>query len=101
MAAAITMVLDAAKGCLAVLLATRLASQEPAVVAMTTAAVVLGYVFPVYLSFKGDKDVATSAGAFPALSAPALLVALLIFGIVLAWTRVVSLGSITVGALIL
>lgn len=98
-AAVITMVLDAAKGYLAVLLATRLASQEPVVVAMTTAAVVLGHVFPVYLSFKGGKGVATSAGAFLALSVPALLVALLVFGIVLAWTRIVSLGSITAGAL--
>lgn len=97
--AVLTLVLDGAKGYLAVVLTSRFISQESTTMALATAAVVLGHVFPIFLNFRGGKGVATSAGAFLALSVVAVLGAFLVFGIVVTLTRIVSLGSITAGAL--
>ncbi|MGH7564547.1 MAG: glycerol-3-phosphate 1-O-acyltransferase PlsY [Gemmatimonadota bacterium] len=58
-------------------------------------AAVLGHVFSVFLSFRGGKGVGTAAGAFLALAPKALLLAALIWGLVLAWRRIVSLASLT------
>jgi len=97
--AVLTLALDGAKGYLAVLLTSHFTSQESTTMALATAAVVLGHVFPIFLKFRGGKGVATSAGAFLALSVVSVVGAFLIFGIVVTLTRTVSLGSITAGAL--
>jgi len=55
---------------------------------------ILGHMFPVWLGFRGGKGVATAAGAFLALAPRALLLALLVFAIIVAITRYVSLASI-------
>ncbi len=60
------------------------------------AAALVGHMFPPWLRFKGGKGVATGFGGllamWPVLTVPALL-ALLIWGLVLAATRYVSLSS--------
>lgn len=59
---------------------------------------ILGHMFPVWLGFKGGKGVATAAGSFVALAPRAMLVAIVLFVLVVALTRYVSLGSMVAGA---
>jgi glycerol-3-phosphate acyltransferase PlsY len=101
-----TLVLDALKGFLAVWFAWALGASAynscggvscvPATRLMAAAALaaVLGHIFPVWLKFQGGKGVAVAVGAFGLLFPKALLIALLLFVLVVAVTRYVSLGSI-------
>ncbi|MEO0654938.1 MAG: glycerol-3-phosphate 1-O-acyltransferase PlsY [Pseudomonadota bacterium] len=67
-AAALTLVLDAAKGGVAVLVARALFGEDAAQVAGLCA--FLGHLFPVWLGFKGGKGVATFLGTLLALAWP-------------------------------
>ena len=70
-AAALTLLGDAAKGWLAVILAIRFAphdAQGLMIVALVSLAVFLGHVFPIFLRFKGGKGVATALGVLLAIS---------------------------------
>ena len=60
--AAITLLGDAGKGVVAVLLARFLTHGNPAVIALAGGAAFLGHLFPVWLKFKGGKGVATFYG---------------------------------------
>ena len=57
-------------------------------------AAVLGHVFSIFLWFRGGKGVGTAAGAFLALAPVALLAAALVWALVVAWRRIVSLASL-------
>jgi acyl phosphate:glycerol-3-phosphate acyltransferase len=85
-------VLDFLKGSLATWLALRLAG--PAMAAVAAVIAVLGHMYPVWLSFKGGKGVATGAGAFLPILPVAAAAGLLTFGVVAWLTRLASLGSI-------
>jgi acyl phosphate:glycerol-3-phosphate acyltransferase len=94
----LALLLDAAKGVVAVLVARRLGAPD-AVVGAAALAAVLGHVFPVFLGFRGGKGVATGAGALATLAPWAGLLAFGTFVTVLAVTRYVSLASVAGAAL--
>jgi glycerol-3-phosphate acyltransferase PlsY len=95
-----TLVLDAAKGLAAVLVARVLFSGSHPQLIMTTAAsfAVLGHLFPVWLKFRGGKGVATSLGAFILLTPKSILCMVVLFLLIAVAFRYVSLGSVAVAA---
>lgn len=97
-AGVLALLLDLAKGIVAVLIARRLGA-PPILVGAAAVAAMVGHCYPVWLGFRGGKGVATSAGALGALAPSALLLALAAFAVVVAWKRYVSLGSIVAAAL--
>lgn len=93
-----TLVLDAGKGTLAVVLALRF-GPEPAGWAALVA--VTGHMFPVWLCFRGGKGVATTFGALLALTWPVALVSGVGWIALVAIFRrssVGALGALVVGA---
>lgn len=66
--------------------------------ALAALCAILGHMFTVWLRFKGGKGVATAVGAFAALAPRAIVVALVLFVIVVAVTRYISLGSMVAAA---
>jgi glycerol-3-phosphate acyltransferase PlsY len=101
MAGVVTLLLDALKGALAVVLARWLLAPDFGInwwVAAAAILAVLGHIFPVWLGFRGGKGVATGVGVFLALAPLAVPFAAVIFVLVVWATRYVSLGSITATA---
>ncbi|MCI6640225.1 MAG: glycerol-3-phosphate 1-O-acyltransferase PlsY [Pygmaiobacter massiliensis] len=98
-AAALTLAGDFLKGTTSVLLArfafAQLCSLPPVYLAYTAAiGAMLGHLFPVYFGFKGGKGVAVSAGCILALSPWVIVPLVVVFVVVLAVSRIVSLASI-------
>jgi len=89
--AAATLLLDALKGVVAVLIVVHI-SQIAAVGA--AAGAVLGHMFPVWLRFKGGKGVAVAGGAVIALMPLVALICFAIWIAVVAATRYTSLAAI-------
>lgn len=89
----IVLVLDIAKGVLAVMIPRWLGMDE-SVRVLAGLAAVFGHSYTVFLRFRGGKGVATSAGVFFALAPFVTTAALIVFLIVLALGRYISLASI-------
>ena len=95
-AGAITLVLDAAKGAAAVVIALLTSGYVMnRFVAAAAITVILGHCFPIWLRFRGGKGVATGVGVFFVLSPIAVAGAAVVFLLIVWSTRYVSLGSIT------
>jgi glycerol-3-phosphate acyltransferase PlsY len=98
-----TLLLDAAKGFVAVMFASSIAPGLSVAYLYTAMAVaafcaLLGHMFPVWLRFRGGKGVATGVGAFVAIVPKAVLIAICVFAALVALFRYVSLGSIVAAA---
>jgi glycerol-3-phosphate acyltransferase PlsY len=93
-AGAIVLLLDILKGFLAVLLAAWLAPGSATALALAAALVMAGHCYPVFLRFQGGKAVACFVGAFLYIAPVALGVVLLLFIVIVALWRYISLGSI-------
>ena len=89
-----TLLLDGAKGYIAVLLAGRFTDQSPLWMSLAALAVMAGHAYPVFLRFQGGKAVASFVGAFLRLTLVPMLAVLLVFVVVVVWTRHISLGSV-------
>lgn len=88
----ITLLLDAAKGFLPIVAAKAFGAGDY-VIAMVGLVVFLGHVFPVFLKFRGGKGVATALGVYLALRPMVILAAFVVFVVVFAIWRYVSLAS--------
>jgi acyl phosphate:glycerol-3-phosphate acyltransferase len=93
----LTLLLDIAKGWFAVWIAGRLTNHDLFWMSVAALAVMAGHAYPVFLGFKGGKAVASLVGAFLCLTPAALALVVIIFVVIVAWTRHISMGSI-VGA---
>jgi len=97
-AGVVTLLLDIAKGYLAVWIAGRLTGGGPISMLAAALAVMAGHAYPVFLRFQGGKAVASFIGAFLYLTPLPMVCVLLVFTGVVAWSRQISLGSITAAA---
>jgi len=88
-----TLALDIAKGVFAVWLADELSDGSPLWMSLAALAVMAGHAFPVFLKFQGGKAVASFIGAFLYLTPIPMIAALVLFIIVVAATRQISMGS--------
>ena len=91
-AAAATLILDAAKGGIAVLIARYTLGEDAAQLAGLSA--FLGHLFPIWLGFKGGKGVATFLGILLALAWPVGLAACATWAAAAALTRISSAAAL-------
>lgn len=95
-AALATLVLDAGKGAIAVLIARVAVGEDAAQVAGGMA--FLGHLFPVWLGFNGGKGVATFLGTLIALAWPVGLAACATWAVTAAITRISSVAALSAAA---
>lgn len=99
-AAAITLICDILKGSLAVLFAYIIGKIWPTnmdIIALEYLAgfgAILGHTFPIFFEFRGGKGVATALGVMLALNPQIALICLIFAIILIAITKMVSIGSI-------
>lgn len=96
-AALATLILDAAKGGVAVLIARYMVGEDAAQLAALAA--FLGHLFPIWLGFNGGKGVATFLGTLLALAWPVGLAACATWAVTAAVTRISSLSALVAAAL--
>jgi glycerol-3-phosphate acyltransferase PlsY len=93
--AAATLLLDAAKGAVAVILAQQL---WPDAVNFAAAGAMVGHLYPIWLRFKGGKGVATFLGVLVPLLPIAALVYALIWAALLIVLRISSVAGMAAAA---
>lgn len=86
-------VVDFIKGLLPVFFALKIFDDQP-YAALCGFLAVLGHCFPVYLKLKGGKGIATAAGIFVLLAWKPLVAGLVLFILVVVFSRFVSLASL-------
>lgn len=97
-AAAITLIGDALKGLIPVLLAKML-DVEPNIIAIVALAAFLGHLYPVFFEFKGGKGVATAVGVFIAVSLPVGVLLIATWATIAYITKISSLAALVAACL--
>ena len=105
-AAALTLLGDALKGVVAILIAVILGNiigeeniSRPLLVQIAAFCVILGHTFPVFFKFKGGKGIATALGILIITNWQIGLICLVFALIIMAASKMVSLGSIMAAVL--
>lgn len=96
----ITLLFDASKGLIAVLLARFLFPGNTSAAGAAALFAVVGHIFPVWLKFRGGKGVATGLGSFILLAPKPVVICIAIFVVIAALFRYVSLASMIAVALL-
>ena len=94
LAGVLTLAGDILKGFLPLLACKTWLAPTPAQLGIACAMAIVGHCYPVYLKFRGGKGIATALGIFLVMSPFAVLGAAIVFGITVATTRFISLGSV-------
>jgi acyl phosphate:glycerol-3-phosphate acyltransferase len=97
-AGALTFLLDAAKGAVAVWGAARITGDSVTWMVAAALGAMLGHMYPVWLSGRGGRGVSTGVGAFLLICWPAVTAAIVIWLMVMVVSRYVSLASIMAAA---
>jgi acyl phosphate:glycerol-3-phosphate acyltransferase len=98
LAGALTLILDAGKGYLAVWLAAHWTAGSARWMMAAAVAAVIGHMFPLWLRFRGGKGVATGLGVFIPICWQAVAAAAALWLLFVAFWRYSSLGSIAAAA---
>jgi glycerol-3-phosphate acyltransferase PlsY len=93
-----TLLLDGAKGALAVWISGHFSGGSIRIMMFAGLAAIFAHVFPVWINFLGVKGVATTLGVFLAICWPAAAGAVILFLLVALFYRYVSLASISAAA---
>ena len=94
LAGVLTLAGDILKGFLPLLACKTWLAPTSAQLGIACAMAIIGHCYPVYLKFRGGKGIATALGIFLVMSPIAVLGAAIVFGITVATTRFISLGSV-------
>jgi len=99
------LILDIAKGMVAVLLITKISFDSVSLSLidlkiLTGIFVILGHVFPIFAGFRGGKGIATGMGVLVSIVPVEVALALALFVLIVAITRYISLGSLSATAFI-
>ena len=103
-AAALTLLCDVLKGVVAILIAIGIgnlvqSADKGLLVQIAGITVVIGHTFPIFFGFKGGKGVATSLGILLMTNWQIGLICLVFALVLMALTKMVSVGSISAGIL--
>lgn len=103
-AAALTLICDVLKGVIAVLISILIAKiwkieNVQIIKHLAGLFAIIGHTFPIFFEFRGGKGVATSLGVLLTLNWKIGLICLIFALIIIAFTRIVSIGSILAAVL--